>query len=401
MLLRYRCLTPLLLAGCHAAAPAHRAITARDSAGITLIESTAPAWSAGGAWRLDTLPVLRIGQQEGDAHFLFAGIAGALRLSDGRIVVADRSSSQLRFYQPDGAFQRAVGRSGEGPGEYHYLRALARCGSDSLFAFNIDYSANVVDTAGALLGVWKPLMHGTQLSDQAYNLSCSRHGVFVAVGWEHPGTGPRIGFYRALSPMWLWREAAGDARHVRQPVELGEFPSSERIGTEHGSRPHPFGRSTLLAIAGHTVIVGDEETLGYREYGLDGLLQRIVRGPWQDLTIRPEHVAAYREQRLALAEPESRPAIERELRDMPLPPSFPAYTALQTDTAGDVWLRRYLPPGVGGQRWVVFAADGTCLGEVPMPPALTVLEIGTDYVLGVLQDELGVERVALYRLLKP
>lgn len=49
----------------------------------------------------------------------------------------------------------------------------------------------------------------------------------------------------------------------------------------------------------------------------------------------------------------------------------------------------------------VFASDGTLLGRVPFPPGIEVLEIGTDYVLGVTEDELGVERVVLHGLVKP
>ena len=41
------------------------------------------------------------------------------------------------------------------------------------------------------------------------------------------------------------------------------------------------------------------------------------------------------------------------------------------------------------------------LGFVETPPRLRVLEIGEDYILGVVRDELGVESVQLWALERP
>jgi hypothetical protein len=46
----------------------------------------------------------------------------------------------------------------------------------------------------------------------------------------------------------------------------------------------------------------------------------------------------------------------------------------------------------------VFDTDGRLLGDVPMPPGFTPLWIGDDLVAGVQRDDLGVERVRVYRI---
>jgi hypothetical protein len=46
----------------------------------------------------------------------------------------------------------------------------------------------------------------------------------------------------------------------------------------------------------------------------------------------------------------------------------------------------------------IFAPDGEWLGTIALPDRLTVLEIGSDYVLGVWRDEFDVERVQLLTL---
>jgi hypothetical protein len=46
----------------------------------------------------------------------------------------------------------------------------------------------------------------------------------------------------------------------------------------------------------------------------------------------------------------------------------------------------------------VFSDEGVLLGTVAIPPDLSIMEIGQDYVLGVWRDPLDVEFVHLYSL---
>ncbi len=52
------------------------------------------------------------------------------------------------------------------------------------------------------------------------------------------------------------------------------------------------------------------------------------------------------------------------------------------------------------RRWTVFSRDGVWLGEVEMPARFVVMDIGEDYVAGVMRDELDVEYVHVYALRK-
>jgi hypothetical protein len=392
-----------LAAGC--GPPAERpAVTVRDSAGITIVESARAAWSEPEAWRLDPEPALRIGRQEGDERYLFAGIVGAVRLDDGRIAVGDRTSGQVRFYGPDGEFERAEGGKGKGPGEFEYMRALGRCSHDSIFAFDLHWTAVVLTESGDVVGGFAPFVGEDAASSRPYELACSSNGAWIATGWQRFDGAIPIGFYEAKAPVWILRPVPGEPGSPGagrlQRLDIGEFVTSERIGSEHGSRPHPFGRSTVVAISDDAVFVGTAESFMVGEYTLDGVLRRLLAGPPVDLEIRGEDIAAWVEGEVVRARPESRPAVEREYRDMPLPPSFPAYTEARTDPEGALWLHRFVRPGGEEQIWGVFSAEGEFLGDVRMPPSLRVLEIGSDYVLGASADDLGVERVELYDLHK-
>jgi hypothetical protein len=64
---------------------------ARDSAGVRIVDNAAPSWTPRTAWTLSAAPILTIGPDGGSAY-QFSRIAAALKLGDGRIVIADRAA---------------------------------------------------------------------------------------------------------------------------------------------------------------------------------------------------------------------------------------------------------------------------------------------------------------------
>ena len=80
---------------------------------------------------------------------------------------------------------------------------------------------------------------------------------------------------------------------------------------------------------------------------------------------------------------------------LPKPEFRPAFSALAADDAGNLWVRATVIPGEPNV-WTVFDTDGRLLGPVPFPDDFRPLHIGEDFMLGVVADELGVERVRMY-----
>lgn len=75
----------------------------RDSVGIVIVESFAPQWDGDHPWLLDSVPFFTLSGQ-GSAHE-FAGVADATVLPDMRLVVLDKGSHQVRFFDQTGADQ--------------------------------------------------------------------------------------------------------------------------------------------------------------------------------------------------------------------------------------------------------------------------------------------------------
>jgi hypothetical protein len=84
---------------------------------------------------------------------------------------------------------------------------------------------------------------------------------------------------------------------------------------------------------------------------------------------------------------------------MPVPEFISDAAGVYVDDLGSLWVRRRRsePTRVP---YDVFAPDGIWLGEVVMPTDLEIFEIGDDYVLGIDRDDLGVEYIVLFSLVR-
>jgi hypothetical protein len=71
------------------------------------------------------------------------------------------------------------------------------------------------------------------------------------------------------------------------------------------------------------------------------------------------------------------------------------------DALGNLWVSDARVSSEDQQNWTVFDRNGRLLGTVSMPPELVVSEIGADYVIGHQMDDLEIQHVLVYQLLKP
>lgn len=129
-----------------------------------------------------------------------------------------------------------------------------------------------------------------------------------------------------------------------------------------------------------------------------------------------EDLERYLEGVLAIVFPEgSDPAPEDVQRfrqstlNAPRASTLPILRSVKLDAEGNLWVEPYFHPGEDPPPYLVFRADGTWLGEVAMPPGFNRgfisyqapgFQIGSDFILGVWQDELDVQYVRLYGLTK-
>jgi len=378
-----------LAGGCAGDAPAPPTVSVRDSMGVQIIETFADArfetsWSVGEQ-------VWAIGELEGDPDYLLSRVEGAMQLPSGDVVIANGGTNELRFYGSTGRHQETVGREGEGPGEFEYLRALGRCRSDGFVAYDLNWQANAYLFDGTFVD--KTVLRTPDGFTTPYEVACDTDGHRLMLGWGREVTDePRVGFYQAHDQLLL-TGADGEIT-----VELGRRLVSERIGTQFGSRPHPAGRQTVFGLHDHTIYIGSGEHFEVEVLGMDGAVQRLLRGPAVSLvltdSIRNQSEAA----QLSQVSEARRPEARTDMAGWEWPESIPAYTDLRVDSEGVVWLRAYQADPFRNEIWSLLDPTAGYLGDLTLGPRQTLLEVGADYLLVLTKDDLDVERVEKYLL---
>jgi len=355
-----------------------------DSAGIRIVENARPPEGSRLAWRIGPEPSLSIGVLEGDEpHMLFA-VRDATRLADGRIVVANGGSAELRFFDSNGSHLGTRGGRGEGPGEFRELGNVAPWPGDSLVAwFAPGWRISVFDGDGNY-GRTFGINDGTRPWRFRPD-SPTRDGLFLAV----------------LAPEdadTLVLELRDDEGGVRS--SLGTHPGAEPYLMHEGTGREMlywkvFGREPVWGVWGDLVAVGVSSRYEIKALEADGSLVRIVRREHIPREVTSAVVDAHIEGRRFFNE-----ANRREYRSVPVAEHFPVFTSIMSDGLDHLWVREYDLPGEerGAPLWSVFDPEGRVLGFVETPAALTIYEIGPDYILGKLVSELGVESVQVWPL---
>ncbi len=87
-------------------------------------------------WRLSGDPVLEIGAVEGEEPYQLHQVGGAVRLSDGRILVSNTGSRELRLSGGGGDFLESIGKDGEGPGEFRAPTRIRKLPGDTVMVWD-------------------------------------------------------------------------------------------------------------------------------------------------------------------------------------------------------------------------------------------------------------------------
>lgn len=405
--------------------PAHQV---RDSAGIRIIENDRPAYGSRLAWEIGPEPALTIGSTEGADALQLDHVEDALKLDDGRIVVANSGTYRLLVFDEVGEHVGTWGHEVEGP------RAL---GSDRVWN---DYGWRIFFWAEPWPGDSIAVCHGTSSENATELREPTNRGLELLSVFDLEGHHARtVDLVRSASEtkcrdvlsdgsILSSRSLRESSRHpdtgMHRPdvgfsllqadgslrADLGTHPGAEEFFylDESDVRPGgwympdpPFRRIVVWEAWGDLAIVTRTDRYEIRAYGADGSLTRIVRRDHdvrapaeQDRdAFRTDYVAAFNSA-------ESRDLNTNIVNAVPLAESFPAFHAIEVDALGYLWVREYDLPGEGRDRplWTVFDSDGIVQGFVETPAGLEIYEIGANYLLGKATDELRAEHVQLWPL---
>ncbi len=365
---------------------------ARDSAGVAIVESTSPEWKPGDEWRVSATPSVTIGETEGEDEYQLFRVVGARRLADGRIVVANWGSQELRFYDESGRYLNAVGKRGEGPGEFSSLGRMFVLG-DSLVVVDFRLLRVSLFTTGG------SFIHSFNLASTSGGLLPIPEDVFsngkLLVEHDRRRRARESGFTRdtVLLATYTLQGEFSDS--------VGWFPETETYflvdGERIASQPRPFGLESQKDVADNLLYFGSSDSYEIRVFTSQGTLQRIIRRPVANPVLSREEARAY-EDRLLERLPEMSPPFRELHRQIELPTTKPAYSRIIVDSDGNLWVAEYPSDDSDVSLWNVFDPDGRWLGTVETPYGGFVYQIGEDFLLGVWINELDVEQVRVYNI---
>ena len=402
------CLTSVILATVACADPGNRespggdssALEAvvRDSADVRIVENPRPPAGSRLGWRVGAEPAVSIGKVEGEDPYLLDRVRDALVMPDGRIVVANGGTDELRVYDALGNHVTTWGGRGEGPGEFTSLSQVDRWPGDSLIApYSQGRRLSVLDSEGNFGRAF------TLQRDDAFFLveAVSPSGVILSTDLVMRGGLPE-GLNR---PGQHYRVRGTEGELLSS---LGSFPGTELFSSWSGSsgvvveilfahRVSTFAWADLMAVA-------PNDSYEIRSFDRNGTLRRIVRRDHDLVVPTSVHIDATIESRIAGIPEEERAERRQRMREsygqVPLPETFPAFATALTDLADHLWVQEYDLPGeeTPSPVWTVFDPEGHVLGFVETPAGLSIFEIGEDYVLGLATDDLGVQYVQVWPL---
>ena len=341
---------------------------------------------------MDARPIIVIGTVDGPSEYQFSGIRGAFRLGDGTFAVAD-GSRNIRFYDSGGRFTHQYGREGAGPGEFRVISLFRPFAGDSLLVWDQALRRITIFAADGTDG---RVVEATTLPGFFFASDVFGDGSLLGISSEDVDLGTAQPGLLATSAAYL--------RYDPSTAELDTITTLEGIEASYLNGNGtvisvPFSAEPVAAAAGMGVHGGSGMQYEIRTHSAAGDLLRIVRldrpnPPLDESTTRQFVERLLDRQRT----PAARERIASSFRDLPFPATLPAYEKLLVDSGGNLWAAAYAVADSLQVSWTVFGRDGRLLSGVSTPIGFTPYQIGSDWLVGVSEDSLGVERVEMLRL---
>ena len=362
----------------------------RDSAGIRIIENARPADGSRLRWRIGRGPAVSIGEREGADPYMFFIVSDATRLTDGRIVVVNRGTTELRVFDAAGTYLDTWGGKGEGPGEFSDVLDIEPLPGDSVLVWALMHPTVTVFDANGIPARTFPSRR--RLSDESWHfvLPAAVAGDASILAVQNQD------FFETDSvAVELW-DAEGGLRS-----SLGVHPARPHHVIEDRVRYRRiFGLQLAVEPWGDLIVISPTDRYEIHAHAKDGTLARIVRLAHVPRPPTRAHVEAFIERKIAALPMQARAGERRLWEAVPVAEHMPPIASVMADALHNLWVEEYEVPGeeVPGVLWTVFDPAGRVLGFVETPDGLKIHEIGEDYILGVTQDEFDVQYVQMWSL---
>jgi hypothetical protein len=389
----------------------------RDSSGVLIVEHRSFD-SIPIAFTL-SVPITIIGRLSSEAKMeLDPLLSSAIRLSNGNVIVPQRM--ELRVFDSMGRFVRAIGREGQGPGEFSRANHMVFRGpGDTIVAFDPGQTRlSFFDSAGKFVrsavpdgGVAGLLRTGDLAVSRARNATARDTVVVLAVGGamldrvldtllvaktnelirdSGPGRAGAMASRPAPPPR---------PRPAERPAVLPKGFSVAPMGVTNITPLPQIMPTQSISIGGSRVAfaLGNEFRVDVRTAGGRPLSIRAQATP---RAVTEEDRAKFRE--FAMADvPDVERTVRAEMLDRsPLPATWPLYGRVVVDRRDRIWVEEFHVPWERRSSWVLFDTTGSVIGRVSAPKTMQLMF--ADDAVAVFKlitpDDYHLTQIEVYRL---
>lgn len=313
---------------------------------------------------------------------LFQVVDGAF--TPAGVVLGERSTCTLRYYNNDGAFGRVVGGRGDGPGEFRSIEWLQVVGR-SVYAYDrVLRRLSEFDLEGRYRGAVS--IRPDSGADYVAPMGVLENRSIVVWTLSH-GSAPETGrSFRNAGALLLYSDSGVRLDSLASLLHSERFVDRREKGVMTG--PLLFGAISGVAVGGMTVYFVSNEDASVQSVTVPEKTPRsFVPAGATRLPISAQDVGQGRKRQLALGG--SRPEVAAFLDMMPTPDSTPYYgwagqrslEPLQAMNSGRVWVLVYGGVQSSEPAWMVFSADGGLLERLTLSEEARVLDESRGRVL--------------------
>jgi hypothetical protein len=358
-----------------------------------MVQNPAPN-PAAPAFRIVPEPILRIGGLNDDERYELLGVVDAELTSSGGLIVAPYVqarvgwATELRVFDAAGKFVRRFGRAGQGPGEYTAISRFVLLPRDSVLIVDTQgRRITLVDAAGAVAAT-------SSFPANATATCCFADGRYLTAPMVRPAMNETQPTERPKIPYTLASMRAQGTSDTPILTLDGSDPSLrigpfERTINGRSTRSYnapglPFGRGAFIGVTAREIVYAINDSYEYRVYSPAGSLLRTVRAAVPSRPVTKQDL----DERLAglmrvATTPEMKAGFEKVLGATEFPKTHPAYSTVELEPDGSVWIRDYLPYGAPASdaSWARFDPSGKLLGTLRLPPGTGLVRFSRGHAL--------------------
>ena len=350
-----------------------------------------------------------IGVDIGENPYMLGRIT-AVWATDDRIFAVDFDGPSVRVFDFDGEFVMAIGREGEGPGEFRQPNSVV-VSSDGLIYVREGFPGGRINVYGPDGSYVETRRGDPMLASAAPMVITDDDVVYTQTRTDQETRSTAMG-------------VAGRDGIEGERLEPPEFSvaSASVFVNERASLGLPFlPRVTAAMAASRAMVVGYPVEYRFEIHEPDGRVI-VVEKPFEPVAVDPGE-AEWQRRATVRSGRQFEPGWNWDGAEIPA--TKPAYSRLQVDRNGRVWVTRRgavtriddcdpdplevtsgrpRPCWVAATAFDVFGDDGKFLGSVETPTELDDLWgsfIRDDVVVAVVEDAAGTVMVKRYRIVMP